>query len=51
VLARKLIGCRGAYRCNIRLAEARGSVEAALLTRWWATPILAGMALLRWLRD
>jgi len=40
----------GAYRCGLRLTEQRGWVEAALLTWLWATPILASMTLLGWLR-
>jgi len=41
----------GAYQCSIRLADQRGWIEAVLLTWLWATPILAIMILLRWLRD
>jgi hypothetical protein len=40
----------GAYRCSLRLTEQRGWMEAALLTWLWATPILATMGLLRWIR-
>jgi len=40
----------GAYGCSLRLTEQRGWMEAALLTWLWATPILASMALLRWVR-
>jgi hypothetical protein len=40
----------GAYHCSIRLPDQRGWIEAVLLTWLWATPILAGMAVLRWLR-
>lgn len=40
----------GAYRCSIRLTNQRGWADAALLTWLWATPILASMVPLRWLR-